>query len=212
MLHDSRQGLFKLGRTQPRSAICVAQASVQAGLLNPGAVTRQANPPIAQGDYWPTRLLAPGEQTAMDIYAAQRWNATGLYLEAGVRYRFTASGEWLDGTAKFSPAGGEAGRPHLSDVARLASTALGSLENTFNSLANSSSDFWFTRRVESAPWLALIGFAANGTGEDLGETFAVGEDCDFTPATSGYLYAYANDAWQAYANNHGSVQLTVARE
>jgi hypothetical protein len=28
---------------------------------------------------------------------------------------------------------------------------------------------------------------------------------------SGYLYAFANDAWQAYDENAGSVRLTVRR-
>jgi hypothetical protein len=28
---------------------------------------------------------------------------------------------------------------------------------------------------------------------------------------SGYLYAFANDAWGFYGNNRGSVQLTVTR-
>jgi hypothetical protein len=28
---------------------------------------------------------------------------------------------------------------------------------------------------------------------------------------SGYLYAFANDAWHSYGNNHGSVLLTVER-
>jgi hypothetical protein len=27
----------------------------------------------------------------------------------------------------------------------------------------------------------------------------------------GYLYAYANDVWSFYFNNHGSVSLTITR-
>jgi hypothetical protein len=211
VLHDSRQGLFKLGRTQPRQAICVAEASVKAGLLHPSAQERQANPPIAQGAYWPTRLLARGTAVTKDIYAAQHWNATGLYLEAGKRYRFSASGEWLDAGTKFSPAGGEVGAPHVSDLARLAATAVGSMEHAFNTITHGEGDFWFTRRLETAPWLALVGFVANGQGDEGGETFVIGEGCTFSPAASGYLYAYANDAWQTYANNHGSVALSVER-
>jgi uncharacterized protein (DUF2235 family) len=211
VLHDSRQGLFKLGPSQPRATVPVNAASEQAGLLHPGALARQANPPLAEGEYWPTRLLAPGEQLTLDVYAAQRWNATGLYLEAGVTYRFSASGEWLDAGAAFSPAGGEVGGHHVSDIARLAASALGGVENVFNAATHGQSDFWFTRRVESAPWLALMGFVANGTGESQGETFLIGEGCSFTPSASGYLYAYANDAWQAYANNHGSVALVAER-
>jgi uncharacterized protein (DUF2235 family) len=211
VLHDSRQGLFKLGPSQPREAARIDAASVQAGLLHASALARQADPPLAQGDYWPTRILASGEQVSMDVFAVQRWNATGLYLEAGVRYRFRASGEWLDGSAAFSPAGGDLDGPHASDVARLAASALGSVERAFNALSREQSDFWFTRRLETAPWLALVGFVANGEGTARGETFVIGDGGEFTPAAGGYLYAYANDAWQTYANNHGSVALTIER-
>jgi len=210
--HDSRQGLFKLGPTQPREVTRVAEASVKAGLLDPSALTRQANPPLAQGEYWPSRVLAPGERTSLDVFAAQRWTPAGLYLEAGVTYRFGASGEWLDAGVKFSPAGGEVEGHHASDIARLAGSALGSVEHLFNTVTHSQSDFWFTRRLESAPWFALVGFLANGETDARGETFVIGTGCSFTPAASGYLYAWANDAWQAYANNHGSVALTVARQ
>jgi uncharacterized protein (DUF2235 family) len=209
--HDSRQGLFKLGRNQPRGVALVAPASVAAGLLHPSALARQADPPLAQGDYWPTRVLAPGAKASMDVFASPHWNATGLYLEAGVTYRFSASGEWLDAGAKFSPAGGEVDGHHASDIGRLAASALGKVEHLFNAATHDDNDFWFTRRVESAPWFVLVGFVANGEGEARGETFVIGGGCSFTPAASGYLYAYANDAWQAYANNHGSVLMTVAR-
>jgi uncharacterized protein (DUF2235 family) len=211
VLHDSRQGLFKLGRNQPREVVRVDPASVQDGLLHPAALARQADPPLAQGEYWTTRVPAPGERATMDVFASAHWNTTGLYLEAGVPYRFTASGEWLDAGAKFSPAGGEIGGHHASDVARLAASALGSVEHVFNAASHGDSDFWFTRRVESAPWCALVGFVANGQGQAHGETFLIGEGCRFTPSAAGYLYAYANDAWQAYANNHGSVALVVER-
>ena len=41
------------------------------------------------------------------------------------------------------------------------------------------------------------------------ETFPIGDGTTYTPKRSGYLYAYANDAWAAYGNNRGSVRLTV---
>ena len=209
--HDSRQGLFRLGRNQPRAVVRVARSSVEAGLLHPGALARQADPPLAQGDYWPTRTLAPGERVTLDVFASQHWNATGLYLEAGVAYRFAAAGEWLDAGAPFSPAGGEVGGLHASDIGRLAASALGSVEHVFNAATDADSDFWFTRRLERAPWMALVGFVADGEGTARGETFVIGAGTRFIPAADGYLYAYANDAWQAYANNHGSVALTVER-
>ncbi len=43
------------------------------------------------------------------------------------------------------------------------------------------------------------------------EVFRIGSGCTFTPKQSGYLYVFANDAWQMYANNNGSVELAVTR-
>ncbi len=61
-----------------------------------------------------------------------------------------------------------------------------------------------------------MGFVANDFGEDAktlahGETFMIGEKATLKPKLGGYLYCYANDAWQAYGNNRGSVNLTVTR-
>lgn len=39
------------------------------------------------------------------------------------------------------------------------------------------------------------------------ETFKIGKACSYVPKRSGYLYAYANDAWNCYGNNHGHVAL-----
>jgi hypothetical protein len=78
-------------------------------------------------------------------------------------------------------------------------------------------DFWLSRRVGTAPWFALIGVVANQADpatdapESRHEIVVIGSGCRFTPAKSGYFYAYANDAWQMYDNNRGSVSLTISR-
>ncbi|MNG38564.1 hypothetical protein D3C84_1263230 [compost metagenome] len=41
------------------------------------------------------------------------------------------------------------------------------------------------------------------------ETFKIGKGCSYTPKRSGYLYAYANDAWNCYGNNRGHVALQL---
>ena len=41
------------------------------------------------------------------------------------------------------------------------------------------------------------------------ETFKIGSKRSYAPKASGYLYAYANDAWNFYTNNRGSVILKV---
>ncbi|MBA4784586.1 MAG: hypothetical protein H2046_02325, partial [Rhizobiales bacterium] len=42
------------------------------------------------------------------------------------------------------------------------------------------------------------------------EVFKIGEGVTLKPEGSGYLYCFANDAWQAYDNNRGSVRLTIS--
>jgi hypothetical protein len=43
------------------------------------------------------------------------------------------------------------------------------------------------------------------------ETFRIGSGASCKPQKFGYLYACANDAWNFYENNRGSVTLTVRR-
>jgi len=149
------------------------------------------------------------------IYAADHWHRTYIYLEAGKTYQFIAQGEWVDGQEKFSPAGREIGGFHIRDVIHLTSSAIGEAETIFNKMTGDHADFWWTRRHEDVPWFALMGHIASAFGEDdqnlaTGETFKIGDRATFTPKLGGYLYCYANDAWQAYGNNRGSVQLTVS--
>lgn len=211
--HDSCTGVFAALKTLPRSAPSIPKA-VKA--LDKSTVDRYKDPPLAQGDYWPTKVLKPKEGHTVDIYAIEHWNRTGLYLEANVTYQFEASGQWVDRSDKFSPAGKESKGFHLGDVARFASSLLGEAETAFEKITGRQADFWWTRRDESAPWFALMGFIASDYGEDpktpaSGQMFLIGEKKSFTPKRSGYLYCFANDAWQTYGNNRGSVALTVRR-
>jgi hypothetical protein len=124
--------------------------------------------------------------------------------------------EWVDGEEKFSPAGHEVNGFHLHDLIQLASSAVGSAETVFKKATGRDADFWWTRRHEDAPWFAIMGYIASDVGMDVatlstGETFKIGDSVTFKPALGGYLYCYANDAWQAYGNNRGSVALTVTR-
>ena len=212
--HDSCTGVFKALKTKPRSAPSMASGGA---ILHQSAVTRNGTVSLLQGDYWPTDSLPPGASKTMNIYAAERWNRTGVYLEAGKAYQFTAEGEWVDGKEKFSPAGHELGGFHLRDLAHLASSALGEAETIFKAATGREADFWLTRRNEHAPWFALMGYVGSDVGMDdntllTGETFTISDAATFTPKLGGYLYCYANDAWQAYGNNRGSVALTVKRQ
>jgi hypothetical protein len=209
--HDSCTGLFKALKTKPRSAPSMASG---AAILHQSTIDRNKGVSLLQGDYWVTPALPAGASWSGNIYAAQQWNWTGVYLEKGRAYQFSAKGEWIDGKEKFTAAGHELGGFHLRDLLHFASSALGEAETMFKAVTGREADFWWTRRDEHAPWFALMGYVASEAGMDdetlpSGETFTIGESATFTPKFGGYLYCYANDAWQAYGNNRGSVRLTV---
>ncbi|MGJ7037176.1 hypothetical protein J2Y63_000412 [Shinella sp. BE166] len=219
LLHDSVTGVFKTLRTRPRSVPLFSASSTE---LHRSARDRHDNPPLMQGDYWKTKRLDKGQEVTVEVFARERWNFTGLFLEAGVTYRFSAKGEWMDGEITCPPSGTNDGKFHLGEAVQIASSIFGKGEQLFTKLTgNHQVDFWYTKRAEDAPWFSLIGMVANGVlpekkPEDRlsfapHEEFEIGTGKDFTPKKSGYLYAFANDAWQTYDNNRGSVRLTVKR-
>lgn len=213
VIHDSCTGVFKALKTRPRSA---PSMSTGGAILHQSTITRNANIPLLQGDYWPTRVLPSGGSWTGNIYASEHWNRTGVYLEVGKTYQFAARGQWIDHKDRFSPAGHEVSGFHLGDLVRSGASVLGEAETLFKKVTDREADFWWTRRDEQAPWFALMGYIANDFGEDAktlasGETFVIGESATFTPKLGGYLYCFANDAWLAYGNNRGSVALTVTR-
>lgn len=217
VLHDSRTGVFRALKSEPRRVPQLPKDE-DSDVFHASAIKRHRNPPLSQGDYWPTRTLEPLQSTSLRIFARERWNVTRLFLEADVTYRFTASGEWLDGSIPCGPEGTKDGEFHLAEVAHVAASALGQVETLFRKIAgNPKADFWATKRVEKDNWFALIGMVANGAVDGPeghppeNEVFTIGEGCSFTPKRGGYLYCFANDAWHAYDNNKGSVSLTAKR-
>lgn len=222
VLHDSASGVFRLLRTQPRSIPPVSSAS-QAGALHQSALDRQDSPPITHAPYYPTTMLKPGEEKSLQIFAAQHWNYTGIYLETDARYAFQASGEWLDSHIKCGPEGPKKDTFQAGELAQMLGAAWGKIEIAYKAITqNQDADFKGTRREEDKPWFALIGAIANGGNPNPdgtpvpSETFLIGAGCEYPPqggamAKPGYLYCFANDAWDFYGNNRGSVTLTVRR-
>lgn len=109
------------------------------------------------------------------------------------------------------------------EVAHMVSSAIGELETVFKRLTkNDKANFKFTKRHdrikgERVPWFCLIGAIANGGVSESGEqteheTIKIGSLCKYMPLKSGYFYAYANDAWNFYENNWGSVTLRGVHE
>jgi hypothetical protein len=218
-VHDSVTGIFKSLKTRPRD---VPLFSATNPLLHESAKKRYATPPLSQGPYWKTKRLGDNESTTVDVFARDRWNFTSIYLEAGVKYQLSATGEWVDGSIKCGPEGTRDGKFHIGEIAQLASSLFGKTETLYKKLTgNEEVDFWYTKREEKVDWFALIGVVANGVLPPLTpekkmeylphEVFVIGKSKSFTPKQSGYLYAFANDAWQMYENNRGSVKLKVQR-
>lgn len=222
VLHDSVSGAFKLFRTQPRSTPPVSPQG-QPGILHQSVLDRLSNPPIAQAPYRPTVLLKAGEEKTLSVFAAQQWNDTGIYLEAGARYEFKATGEWLDSDIRCGPGGPAKGEFQAGEIAQMLGTLAGKMEKAYQELTgNQNADFKLTRREEGMPWFALVGIVANGGNPrndgtpEPPETFLIGDGCLHPGdgkgvAKPGYLYCFANDAWDMYGNNRGSVTLTVKR-
>ena len=220
VLHDSLKGPFSLLPTQPRSAprlVHMKNLRSDSG-LHQSAARRHGDPPIAQMPYRPTRILGPGDKASFDVFAVEPWNETGLYLEGGVEYEMSATGEWVDKSVTCGPGGTNDGKFQLGEIVHLVGTALGKSETLFKTLGgNESANFLMTKRHEEYPWFCLVGAVANGEGVDDAEkvmpheTKKIGTGCRWKPKTNGYLYAYANDAWRFYKNNRGRVRLTVRR-
>ncbi|GLK78341.1 DUF2235 domain-containing protein [Methylopila turkensis] len=235
VLHDSLTGVFKKLKTRPREAPCFAPEAARAGKLDgsihASAYDRYDDPPLSQFAYWPTRALASGEEKTVDVFARDHWNASGIYLEKGAAYSFAATGEWLDKSIACGPDGARDGTFKPAEIVHVLSSAWGGAESLYKRLTgNAQADFWWTKREEGIDWFALVGMIASGewfekdgslakkplTSEDHArlthnETFRIGSKATITPKASGYLYCFANDAWQTYDNNRGSVKLTVRR-
>ncbi|KZM50999.1 DUF2235 domain-containing protein [Labrenzia sp. OB1] len=217
VLHDSVMGFYKKLKSRPRSVPCITDPD-SGPAFHSSALERHGNPPLTQSVYWPTQRLNVGQKLTMDIFARDKWNATGLFLKAGEDYRFSASGQWVDATIKCGPEGTKDGDFQAGEVIHLAASAWGQVEKVFKALSgNPQTDFWLTRREGGMPWFSLVGVVANGISTDETgnavphESLLIGKGAQISPKGDGYLYAFANDAWQAYGNNRGSVKLTVER-
>lgn len=209
-VHDPVVDHWAIFKTQPRN---VSALFPRNGAFHPSVYRRAKAPPPAQAPYWPvTRLPA-----TQPVYAKERWNATGIFLEYGKSYCFTAKGQWVDFDLKYGPDGKKDGGLQLGDVAHAIADQWGILEKQFQEIfKNQHADFWLTKRIEKLKWFELVGAVANanepqndGTPDGM-EIFDIGLGQKFAPKKSGYLYVFANDAWHFYGNNKGSVQLTVS--
>ena len=215
LLHDSLSDVFKLLPSKPRA---VPALDIEGSPhLHASVFERCKVPPITQMPYRTTKRLKRGESATFAIYAMMPWNSTGLFMEAGETYRFHASGEWLDRSIPCGPDGSDDGSFQPAEIGQLIGSMIGQAEILFRRMTGSkAADFWLTKRHEEFPWFCLVGAIANGKTDGHGHVthhvLKIGRElANVAVAASGYLYAYANDAWNLYDNNRGSVQLTMTR-
>lgn len=133
--------------------------------------------------------LAIGECRSVEILARPLRNETGIRLEQGATYDFTATGTWTDLHIDSSADGYDpATLPFLTSLPLRI--------------------FGFARRVPGARWFALIGELPSGSQNH----FVIGTSLPgWRAPVDGDLAAFANDVSSKYKNNKGSVTLTVCR-
>jgi hypothetical protein len=200
VLHDSRLGIYKGAKTQPR---CLPNLD-DATALGPtnqevhlSVFYRRWRPPIFQAPYRESRTLNVGEALDVTIFARDNWNWTGLYVTRGASYRMTATGQWVDWWRRCGPEG-------------------------YPSFPWQWPLIPF-RRMRRARWLCLTGAVADFAnpnvqgeirplnmfpiGAQTTQTFVAGQAGD----VEGYFYAFANDREGAYGSNRGSIRLRIER-
>jgi len=135
--------------------------------------------------------LSVGEEREFTVSAKKAYNFPDLFVVAGERYTFSASGSWVNcnGCLTGSTSAGPGGyTPSPVDGGR--------------------------RRTEYN-MMALVGemFSRNDdmTSYMSGQHFLVGRSATFTPTINGFLCLFANDGLAFYGDNSGSVTVTVRR-
>lgn len=211
-MHDSHAGMFRFLPSRPRNTPAIVKENLRES-LHATVMKRVDGRPLSQARYRRHRPVADAG-IDVEIFARQRWNSTGIFLEKDVTYRFEAKGQWEDGGIRSGPNGSADGKFEPREIVHLVSKGIGIGEQAYKWLFRSSkAEFVGTLRYEKAGFFALIGVVANGAGPDdewEQEHFLIGESATFTPKASGYLHCFVNDVWLAYDNNRGSVKLSVS--
>jgi uncharacterized protein (DUF2235 family) len=218
VLHNSCVGLYEQVSPVPRSTPRVHADSTR---VHESAVARSTTIPLRQDPYRRSRELAVGKEWTTEIFAHLPWNDVGLYVRDGT-YTLTACGEWLDRDEVADP-DGVADPSFLGRIAFGVGDVAGKAELRWQHLTgNPVANLPLTKRIDArgARWMQLIVVVANGGFDKKGNPVAhqvVQAGRGPTPMTievdkGGYVYAFANDAWELYGNNRGSVTLTVRRD
>jgi hypothetical protein len=223
-LHGMKRGLLgavieAAFQPRPRATPLVDLNRPLPNLVDNSAYERQKATRDQERPYRPSRTLQPGDTADAVVEATEGWNATGIYLERG-RYRFEAAGVWSTPFGHSGPQG-VTPWPAVGD-------AFGSVVNLVERglrfvVANPEAELIGARREATQPLMVLVGLVANEVTDARGQVadrdgkpqvdhkMIIGAGGDVDVERSGYLWAYANDAWGTYGNNSGRVTLTVTR-
>ncbi len=158
------------------------------------------------------RRLPLDGSVSFPTYAHKWWNASGVEVEVGERYRIEASGTWID---KGVPAGAN-GYESKSWFLHLAEGSRRMAKRPWFSLIaaihprpdleanNPDSENLLTGLVEST----LAGVARI---DDESSLMATPNGCEIEVVEPGFLYFFANDSAFSYANNSGFLTVEVTR-
>jgi hypothetical protein len=155
-----------------------------------GLTRIQESRPVVSGDgniiFKDECQLALNEQRTVTVSAKNAYNFPGIYLVAGQRYTYAASGRWNSGALFSSNVNANGYTPGGLDAPR-----------------------------NSANMMCLVGerFAHNNDILSFirGSGFNIGTSATSTAGGHGFLNLFANDNLLGYGDNTGSVSVTIKR-
>lgn len=218
--------LYKVLTFYPRSVPAVIMENCEETIptdvesVHISAIQRSKSPRISQAPYFNTTYLQVGEQHETILGADQVYNSTFVYMEPGATYTMTAEGMWSG--FREHPCGPE-GYSTMAFVCRplhVLRIGMGKLERGCRSCTgNAEARLPWTRRHDRYPWFQVMGMIASGgtrnvvSKADFHTILGIGAQMEYTveAGRGGYLYCYANDTWNHYTKNKGTMTLTISR-
>jgi glutathione S-transferase len=158
------------------------------------------------------RKLPVDGSTRFPVYAHKWWNASGVEVEVGERYRIEATGVWSDQGTPAGPDGYQSKKwfLHLAEGSRrMEDRPWFSLVAAIHPLPDLEAN-----NPDSENMLAgLIESAINGVAriDDESNLIPTPNGCEIEIIEPGFLYFFANDSSFAYGNNSGFLMVEVTR-
>lgn len=160
----------------------------------------------------PFRKLPVDGSTRFAAYAHKWWNASGVEVGAGERYRIEASGTWVD---QGTPAGAD-GYESKAWFLQLAKRNRRLQERPWFSLVaaiHPRPDLEAHNPDSESMLAGLVESAISGVGriDDESSLVATPNGWEIEIVEPGFLYFFANDSVYSYGNNTGFLMVEVTR-